>query len=41
MRIAVYNSECFGVYDGKSQQDGFLYTGIASMYSCNFSGGGF
>lgn len=41
MRIAVYDFECGGVYDGKPQQSGFLCTGIVGMYSCNSSGGGF
>lgn len=41
MWIAVYDYECSGVYDGKPQQSGSLCTGIAGMYSCNPSGGGF
>ena len=41
MRIAIYDFERGGVYDRKSQQDGFLCTGIAGMYCCNSSGGGF
>lgn len=41
MRIDVYDIECCGIHDGNLQQDGFLYTGITGVYSCNFSGGRF